>query len=160
MMDNAEKCHLTMSTNESVDFQLGGSLIERSDREKMLGGYIDYKLNLDEYVKTLCSKVNNKLRTLARATPYMIIERKKTLMNTFFNAQSNYYPFIWMLHSRSNNNIIRNLHQRCLRLIYNDKNLSYKELLTKDGSVSTQPAFTCSKLTIETLEQGVKYDQS
>ena len=25
--------------------------------------------------------------------------------------------------------------------------------------LSTQPAFTCSKLTIETLEQGVKYDQ-
>ena len=24
----------------------------------------------------------------------------------------------------------------------------------------TQPAFTCSKLTIETLEQGVKYAQS
>ena len=27
-------------------------------------------------------------------------------------------------------------------------------------SVASQPAFTCSKLTIETLEQGVKYVQS
>ena len=27
-------------------------------------------------------------------------------------------------------------------------------------NVTTQPAFTCSKLTIETLEQGVKYVQS
>ena len=26
--------------------------------------------------------------------------------------------------------------------------------------LETQPAFTCSKLTIETLEQGVKYVQS
>ena len=26
--------------------------------------------------------------------------------------------------------------------------------------VASQPAFTCSKLTIETLEQGVKYVQS
>ena len=26
--------------------------------------------------------------------------------------------------------------------------------------MATQPAFTCSKLTIETLEQGVKYVQS
>ena len=41
-----------------------------------------------------------------------------------------------MIHSRRNNNIIRNLHERCLRLIYNDKNYSYEELLTKDGSVS------------------------
>ena len=36
---------------------------------------------------------------------------------------------------RRNNNI-RNLHGRCLRLIYNDKNSSYEELFTKDGSVS------------------------
>ena len=28
------------------------------------------------------------------------------------------------------------------------------------GLSDTQPAFTCSKLTIETLEQGVKYVQS
>ena len=27
-------------------------------------------------------------------------------------------------------------------------------------AVTSQPAFTCSKLTIETLEQGVKYVQS
>ena len=37
---------------------------------------------------------------------------------------------------RRNNYIIRNLHERCLRLIYNDKNSFYEELLTKDGSVS------------------------
>ena len=57
-------------------------------------------------------------------------------MNSFFNAQFNYCPLVWMLHSRRNNSIIRNLHERCLRLIYNDKNSSYEELLTKDGSVS------------------------
>ena len=41
-----------------------------------------------------------------------------------------------MLHSRRNNNIIRNLHEQCLRSIYNDKNSSHEESLTKDGSVS------------------------
>ena len=29
-----------------------------------------------------------------------------------------------------------------------------------DGIITSKPAFTCSKLTIETLEQGVKYVQS
>ena len=37
---------------------------------------------------------------------------------------------------RRNNYIIRNLHERCLTLIYNYKNSFYEELLTKDGSVS------------------------
>ena len=41
-----------------------------------------------------------------------------------------------MLHSRRNSNIIRNLHKRYHRLMYNDKNSSYKELLTKNGSAS------------------------
>ena len=47
MKGNTEKCYLIMSTNESVDFQLGGSIIDRSDCEKMLGVTIDYKLNLE-----------------------------------------------------------------------------------------------------------------
>ena len=136
MKGNTEKCHLIMSTDQTVNFQFGGSLIERSDCEKMLGVKIDYKLNFDEYVKTLYCKANNKLRALARATSYMSVEKKKILMNSLFNAQFNYCPLVLMLHSRRNNNIIRNLHERCLRLIYNDKNSSYEELLTKDGSVS------------------------
>ena len=41
-----------------------------------------------------------------------------------------------MLHSRCNNNKIKYLHERCLRLTYCDKTSSYEELLEKDGSVS------------------------
>ena len=41
-----------------------------------------------------------------------------------------------MLHSRRNNNTIRNIHERCLALIYDDKNSPYEGLLTKDDSVS------------------------
>ena len=52
------------------------------------------------------------------------------------NAQFKHCSLVWMLHSRRNNNIKKNLHERCLSLIWNDKNLSYEELLTKDGSVS------------------------
>ena len=129
MKGNTEKCHLIMSTDQSVNFQLGGSLIERSDCEKMLGVKINYKLNFDKHVKTLWSKANNKLRALARTTPYMSVEKKKILMNSFFNAQFNYCPLVCILHSRKNDSIIRNLHERCLRLIYNDKNSSYEELL-------------------------------
>ena len=73
---------------------------------------------------------------VARATSYMNIEKRKLLMNSFFNAQFNYCPLIWMLHSRCNNNKIKHLHERCLRLTYCDKTSSYEELLEKDGSVS------------------------
>ena len=57
-------------------------------------------------------------------------------MNSFFNAQFNYCPLIWMLHSRKNNNKIKHLHERCLRLNYRDKKSSFKNLLEKDNLVS------------------------
>ena len=111
--------------------ELGGSLIQRSDCEKMIMVKIDCELDFDEHVKTWCSKANNKLRALATATPHTSVQKKKMPMNLFFNAQFNYCPLIWMLHHRRNNHIIRNFHERYLRLIYNDKNSSYEELLTK-----------------------------
>ena len=47
-------------------------------------------------MKTLYSKVLNKLRALMRATPYISVEKKKMLMNYFFNAQFNYWLLTWM----------------------------------------------------------------
>ena len=41
-----------------------------------------------------------------------------------------------MFHSRSLNNKINRLHERCLRIIYNDKRSTFKELSAKDNSVS------------------------
>ena len=41
-----------------------------------------------------------------------------------------------MFHSRSLNNKINRLHERCLRIIYNDKHSNFNVLLEKDNSVS------------------------
>ena len=41
-----------------------------------------------------------------------------------------------MLHSRTANNKINRLQERCLRIVYNDKSSSFEDLLEKDGSVS------------------------
>ena len=76
------------------------------------------------------------MKAQARATPYMNIKKINLLMNSFFITQFKYCPLIWMLHSRCNNNKIKHLHKRCLRLMYCDKASSYEELLEKDGSVS------------------------
>ena len=41
-----------------------------------------------------------------------------------------------MCHSRINNTKINKLHKRCLRIIYNDKMSSFKNLLENDDSAS------------------------
>ena len=57
-------------------------------------------------------------------------------MSSFFRSQFNYFPLIWMCHNRTNNRKINRLHERCLRIIYNDKQSSFIKLLEKDVSVS------------------------
>ena len=138
MKRNTDKCHLIMSPNDTPELKVVDSLIKTSTCEKPLGVKIDYKLTFDNHVANLCKKANNKLRALARAKPYMTIEKRKLLMNSFFNAQLNYCPLIWMLHSRCNNNKIKYLHERCLRLIIATKINLMKNCWKKMGqSLST-----------------------
>ena len=54
-------------------------------------------------------------------------------MNAFFNSQFNYCPLIWMCHSRIINKKIHRLRERCLRIIYCDKQSSLEELPEKDS---------------------------
>ena len=90
MKGKTDKCDLIMSTESAPELQIGDSLIKTSSCEKLLGVKIYYKLTFDEHVKSSFNKVNNKLRALARATPYMNIEKRKLLMNFFFIAQFNF----------------------------------------------------------------------
>ena len=55
----------------------------------------DLKISADS-VGSLCTITpgNRKLQALARATPYMNLQKRKVLMNAFFNKQFNYCPLI------------------------------------------------------------------
>ena len=124
-----------MGKNYKIQLEVADSYVKNSTSEKLLGVKIDKKLSFGEHVRNILKNANSKLKALARATPYMDIRKRKLLLNAFFNAQFNYCPLIWMLHSRCNNNKIKYFHVRCLRLIYIDKSSSYEELSRKDGSI-------------------------
>ena len=65
----------------------------------------------------------------------MDFNKKRLLFNAFFQSQFSYSPLTWMCHSRELNNKINRSHEKCLRIIYNDKKSSFQELLDKDQSV-------------------------
>ena len=44
-------------------------------------------------------------------------------------------PLVWMLHNRTLNNKINRIHERVLRVVYQNKTLTFDELLLKDNSV-------------------------
>ena len=60
-----------------------------------------------------------KAKALARIVLFMDLEKKKILMNAFFNAQFSYCPLTWMFHSRKLKSKINRMHEKCLRIVYN-----------------------------------------
>ena len=133
---NTDKCHLIISSDDPTEIQLGEPVIKNTTCETLLGIKIDDNLTFDEHISGLCKKAAKKLGALARVTSHMSLSKKKLLWNSFFNAQFNYFPLVWMLHSRSNNNKMKHLHDRCLCNVYQDRQNSYENLLVKDGTVS------------------------
>ena len=51
-------------------------------------------------------------------------------------SQFSYCRLTWMCHSRNINNQINKLYECALRLVYNDKSSSFRELLERDKSVT------------------------
>ena len=102
----------------------------------MLGIKLDSKLNFNSHIHDICQKAGQKLNAISTITPYMDFVKTRLLVNAFFYSQFNYCQLVWMCHNRTNNNKINRLHERCLRLIYNDKKSSFKDLLEKGRSVS------------------------
>ena len=91
------------------------------------------------YVKIASGKLN----ALAKIAPFIGLYKRRIPRNylnkhlaytrmSFFNSQFNYCPLIWMCHRRTINRLL----ERCLRVIYSDKQSPFSELLEKNDSVS------------------------
>ena len=110
--------------------------IDSSKTEVLLGITIDHGLKFDNHVHNLCKKAILKLNALARIAPFMKFSKKRITMKSFIESQFGHFPLIWMFHSMGLNNKTNFIHERALRITYNDKSSSYRELLTKDRSVT------------------------
>ena len=84
----------------------------------------------------MSKKAGAKLNPLPRVAQYMNPEKKCLIMNIFFSSQFDYCPLTWMFRNRSLNHKINRLHERCLRVVYNDSHSSYDELLNLGNSAS------------------------
>ena len=92
----------------------------------MLAVKFDNKLTFEKHITDICRKASSKIYALAPIVPYMDLSKRRMVMNAFFSSQFSYFPLIWMCHIRTANRKINRLHERCLRIIYNDKQSSFK----------------------------------
>ena len=64
------------------------------------------------------------------------MKKTRILANAFIESQFNYAPLLWMFASKMTINKICKLHYRNLKVVYNEYDKSYEELLEMNKSVS------------------------
>ena len=146
MKANPDKFHLLLSDpDEELSINIDNFEIKNTHCQKLLGITLDNKLKLNTHVTNLCRKASQKLHALSRVSHYMTHKQRKIIMQSFILSQFGYCPLVWMLHSRKLNTRINKLHERALRLVYQEENTTFEELLKKDES------FTIHERNIQTL---------
>ena len=51
-------------------------------------------------------------------------------------SQFSYSPLIWMFCSRKSNNLINKIHERSLKIVTNDKNSTFEDLLKSNNQIT------------------------
>ena len=133
---NADKCHLILSTDEPFSINIDNEVIKNSNNKKLLGINLNNRLGFDTHVANICSRVSKKLHALARISQYMSIHKRRMTMKAFIASEFGYCPLVWMFHSRKLNSRVNKLHERALRIVYQDYASSFTELLEKDNSTT------------------------
>ena len=113
---------------------------ENSTCEELLRVHFSKRLTFDYQMLQLCKiiiiiiiiiVITKKKCTNCMSQSYIHLSKRKFFMNAFFELQFKYCSLIQTCHSCTNNRKIGRLHKRCLRIIYNDKQSSFKESLEK-----------------------------
>ena len=63
---------------------------------------------------------------------FLTFEKRRVLIKAYFESQFKYCPLLWMFYRRQVNNKINCLHERALRMIYEDSTSSFDNPLEKD----------------------------
>ena len=103
---------------------------------ELIGLTINYKLKFDDHIDKLCKTARFKLHASHRISTFLTLEQSKLLANAFVNTQFGYAPLIWMFTSKNSMLKINKIHRRTLRVVYDDYNSTYEELLASHNDIS------------------------
>ena len=126
---NPRKCHYMVigSRDLSLKIMVDNNKITSSNDEKLLGIFLDSKLIFESHIESFCKKADQKLNALASLKNYLTSDQRQLLLHSVIKPQFTYCLLIWMFTSRYLNNALNNIHERALRLIYNDHKKSFKK---------------------------------
>ena len=129
-----DKCHLLTSRNKNEEMwaKLDRDIVWKSNDVKILRITSDNNLKFAEHLSNICSKANRKITALTRLAKFLPFKKSRILFKAFIESQFKCCPLAWMFHGRKINDKLKKLHERALRIVYNDTIMSFEELLDKD----------------------------
>ena len=98
---------------------------------KLLGIEIDYKLNFNKHISSLCKKAAGQLNAICRMGKHVGENEKNVLIQSFVQANVNYCPLVWFFTSPDSLRKIERIQERALRILYSDYASDIKDLLKK-----------------------------
>ena len=113
---NPGKCHyMVLGSRDLVhDIMPNNSNITSSNEEKLLGIFLDSKLNFESHIASLCRKTCQKINALATLNSYLTSDQRNLLLNSVIKSQFTYCSLIWMFTSCYLNDALNNIHERDL----------------------------------------------
>ena len=138
MILNPEKCYFMYIGKNISDLELlnlNDLNLKNCKEVEILGITLDRNLNFKRQIKKICRKAGQKLSALQRISSHIKIDKKALLYQSIIKSQFAYCPLVWMFCFRQSNNLINKVHERALKLIYQD-NCNCQALLEKQHDFS------------------------
>ena len=118
---------------ENEIFNVNNTEIKPTSSVKLLGVEVDNDLRFDLHISTICKKAAIQLNSLRRLAPYLDMNTRKLLFNSFILSNFNYCPLVWHHCSTKNTLKMEKIQERGLRIILQDYKSTYNELLQTTG---------------------------
>ena len=128
---NEDKCQfLIVQSSRAIKNEISTITFRKG---RLLSITLDNNLTMADHIQKIAS---NKLHALARISKFLNDQQRIILMKSFVISQFNYCPISWMYCQRQSNNLINKIHERALRIAYNDYKSDFDNLLSRDDSVT------------------------
>ena len=106
----------------------------RSEKSvKALGVIIVNRLTFSDHLSACCLKAARQLNALARISKYLDPKSKSIIYNSFIRSNFEYCQLVGHFCGKTNNNKLEKIQERLLRILQDTYELSYEELLNRNG---------------------------
>ena len=133
MQANPDKFQFMIFSRTPLDEQTivlyGNTVIKSEPFVKILGVYVDEKLNFSKHVSEICKKSAKQLNALARISRYLDASSLSIIYKCFILSNFSYCPLVWHFCGTSNKNKLEKIQERSLRILFKDYDSTYQALL-------------------------------